>query len=160
MSNEVLPKYIPIDGLAPCPFCGSTNIVYNRAHLQIECHDCLAEGPFVHTDEPFSRQPIIDAWNKRAAIPLGDKLPVLSAGELDYLRRDPRFLEALSDYHYSQETMADAADAAECAQHHRAEGDRYKASMLFAQLAQDEGFDLDEFELRQATNPTPDESHD
>lgn len=48
--------------LKPCPFCGSTNIELDHAHISVVCGDCCAEGPFGDADMAVA----IETWNRRA----------------------------------------------------------------------------------------------
>ena len=56
--------------LAPCPFCGCSNVVLMDGENQqvglycVECFDCEACGPLAQTEEEAARH-----WNQRTAGP-------------------------------------------------------------------------------------------
>lgn len=43
--------------LAPCPFCGSVDLVFNRwthgGTAYVHCRDCMADGPYFGADDGF-----------------------------------------------------------------------------------------------------------
>jgi len=52
------------DVLAPCPFCGSTELFYRGG--RIKCRDCSACGPWSHLRIAYAAR---DKWNERSANP-------------------------------------------------------------------------------------------
>ena len=52
--------------LAHCPFCGSTDVVYDEHILAVTCEQCACEGPFAGLERGTNvRQKATDRWNER-----------------------------------------------------------------------------------------------
>lgn len=55
--------------LAPCPFCGSVDLVFNRwtagGTAYVHCRQCLADGPYFGTDDGEDDAKAVRAWNTR-----------------------------------------------------------------------------------------------
>ena len=59
--------------LRPCPFCGSTRIVFDEYSTNVECWDCSATGPQIsrfldQADGDWTMAAIL-SWNTRADDP-------------------------------------------------------------------------------------------
>lgn len=107
--------------LKPCPFCGETPGADSYAHADGGCKygaiscSCGVIGPDVRTGYkkwPEWRDSAITAWNERA-VPAGHV--VVSAAELESLRRDKARLDAIEDncwdVRYGISSNADAGDS-------------------------------------------------
>ena len=40
-------KAVQLLELRPCPFCGSTRIIFDECSTHVECWDCCASGPLI-----------------------------------------------------------------------------------------------------------------